>query len=385
MVAGASACSDGVPPDSPPVDTPADAGPRAFPMLPAECDVLPPHISTGAIPVAESGGPKAKRIRVVGDTVYFAQTTGIHSVKVPGGAPVLAIPYPKVSPPQGGEVSLKYGDFWILDDTFIAAVEDSLYGAPLAGGTPTPLPGYAPASTSDVSGSFYARAGDNIYRTRIFASSVEGIERLPLSGAMRVEFLRFNDWDRGPLVAGADSIYYADSGERDSDSKRSIFAAPLDGSASLRLAENLSLPRLIGFDGDLYVSDRSTLNGQLFRIRSDRTIEKVSTPYYIAMSLEGGFATLHGVAYFIASAEYRLPDDRRSAIRDVVMRVHPDSAVAEVVQCLPAPPLHPTTPMQSVSASVIDLAAGDSALYVARSISDSRNRTVQNQIFEVRP
>ena len=64
------------------------------------------------------------------------------------------------------------------------------------------------------------------------------------------------------------------------------------------------------------------------------------------------------------------------------MRIRPDSDTAEMVLCLPNSSAGPAIPTP-VSSYVIDLTAGDSALYLARALVDPSNDTWEDQIFEV--
>jgi hypothetical protein len=374
------ACSDASRSDETPRET-DDAG-QLFPILPADCDVLPPSTSMGVGPIVKLAD-LSKRIRAVGDTVYLHRVDGIYAVNVPEGTPSLFVPDPMGTLSTGATVPLPFRDFWIDETSFIGAVSGVLFSAPATGGSATRLPGYNPPSPSEVGDGFYARAGDNVYRTTFLSPSGYGIERHSLSGGMPSEFVRFSARNLQKIIAGGNSIYYVDRADGDAESAESIFAAALDTGTSSAVARGLRFPTLLGFDRDLYLTDTSTPAGQVFRLRADHELEKLTTPYNVIVPMEISFTTLRGIGYFTAVAAYHLPDDRRVERRDVVMQVRPDSSTVEVVRCLPNPATSPTTPRERMTTQVIDLTAGDSAVYLARSIRDDRNDTWEDQILEV--
>jgi hypothetical protein len=276
-----------------------------------------------------------------------------------------------------------FRDFWIDETSFIGAVSGVLFSAPATGGSATRLPGYNPPSPSEVGDGFYARAGDNVYRTTFLLPSGYGIERHSLSGGMPSEFVRFTAQNPQRVIVGGDSIFYIDRAEGDGESAAAIFAAALDTGASSAITRGLRFPTLLGFNGDLYLADTSTAAGQVFRLRADHELEKLTTPYNVILPVEISFTTLRGIGYFTAVAAYDLPDDRRVETRDVVMQVRPDSSTVELVRCLPNPATSPTTPRERMTTQVIDLTAGDTAVYLARTIRDDRNGTWEDQVLEV--
>ena len=376
-----TACSDVATPNEMPIDA-GDAGRTPFPPLPADCDLMPPSASMGVGP-SEFARPGA-RIRAVGDTVYLLRTRGVHAVKVPGGTPALAVPYPIATLPDGTERVLGFRDFWIDESTLFGVFSGAFYRAATMGGSATLLPGHSAPSPSAENRAFYVREGETVYRTTFFPPAAYGIERYSLSGGMPSELLRFNAPIVRRPVVGDGWLYYVDRAEGEAEGTASIFALSLDTGASTAIARGFQSPSLLGFDGNLYVTDSPSAAGfgQLFRIRADHRLEKLTTPYNVILPLEISFAGFKGSGYFTAGAYYHHPDNRRGDSRDVVMRIRPDSDTVEMVRCLPNSSAGPPVPTP-VSSFVIDLTAGDSALYLARALVDPSNDTWEDQILEV--
>jgi hypothetical protein len=184
-------------------------------------------------------------------------------------------------------------------------------------------------------------------------------------------------------VIGGQSLYFLDREEGDDEGIASIFATPLDASAPVPVARHLKSPRLLGIlDGSLYFDDASSLRA-LFRTRSDSSIEKVAMPSYVMLSIgvaSTRFATVGGAGYLSGTALYRLPNDAGTSLRDVVLRLRPDSDKVEVAHCFPD-----WTVNRDKFVSLIDLAASDSQLYLARSIRDLTNDTWEDEILELAP
>jgi hypothetical protein len=387
IVVLSAACSS-EPSNEPPVLTDAgDAGDRELPLLPPDCDKAPMATSTGAGALAALAHFE-NRIRVSGSTIYYHRRGGIHAIQVPGGTGTLLVPYPSLA--AGGDAATRlspFDDFWVEDKSVIGAASGALYGAPLSGGSAELLPGYVAGLSSpwEEDGCHYARGLEHVYRGCRIGESDAAVERLPLSGGPKSTFISLHGSRPSPLVIGGQSLYFVDREEGDDEDTASIFATPLDASAPVPVARHLRRPILHGFlDGHLYFVDESASRAQLWRIRSDSSVEKVNLPDNAVFSplVEGTrFAGVGGVGYVTAVALYRLPNDAGTTLRDVVLRIRSDTVTAEVAHCFPAW----TDVAARVHADFIDLAASDSRLYYAFSLVDHAKSTWEDQILELAP
>jgi len=328
------------------------------------------------------------RIRASGSTIYYHRRGGIHAIQVPGGTGALHVPYPSLAGGADAGARLSpFEDFWIDDKSVLGTARGALYAAPLSGGPAELLPGYGAESPSpwEEEGCHYARTLEYVYRACRIGQSAAVIERLPLSGGPKSAFVSLHGSRPSPLVIGGQSLYFVDREEGDDENTASIFATPLDASAPVPVARHLPRPSLHGFlDGHLYFVDASIARGQLWRLRSDSSVEKVTVPDNAAFSSlpdETRFASVGGVGYVTARALYRLPSDAGTTLRDVVFRIRTDNAGAEVAHCLP----NRIDTTARVHADFIDLVASDSRLYYAFSLVDHAKSTWEDQILELAP
>jgi hypothetical protein len=386
-IAMSSACSAS-PSDEPTPPTP-DAGGGDFPVLPANCSDLTGGTSTGIGP-STALAHRGHRIRAAGKTVYYHRAAAIHTIDVPGGTGAPLVLNPDSNDSDGGVArELRFRDFWLDGTSILGAVAGALYNAPLSGGKATLLPGYvAPSYNAAVEDQgYYARHGDTVFRTSQTGPSNYVIERLSVTGGPVSMFVQLRGDEQGAIVIGDGRLYFTDRAEGDEGSNTSIFATPLDAAAPVVVARNLGNLRLLGFHGnELYLADNSHPHGQLWRMRPDGTLVKLSMPETAGLSgIPDGtrFASFGANSYVTARVLYRLPGDAGTTLRDVVLRIRPDSEIVDVAQCLANPTPDPQP--YDVSIVTIDLAAGDSAVYYARAFLDTNNKSWDERIEVVQP
>jgi hypothetical protein len=387
VIAMSSACSAS-PSDelTPPTQ---DAGGADFPILPANCSDLSAGTSTGIGPSTELAH-LGRRIRAAGKSVYYHRAFAIHAIDVPGGTGAPLVVYPEDNDSGSGVTrQLRFRDFWVDGTSILGAVAGALYSAPSSGGKATLMPGYVAPSwqTAIEDQGYYARHGETVFRTSQTGPSISVIERLSVTGGPASMFVQLRGGEQRAIAIGDGRLYFTDRAEGDEGAKASIFATPLDAAAPVVVARGLENPRLLGFNGnELYLADDSRFLGQLWRLRADGTLVKLSMPEFAVMpgiSDTARFTTFGAGSYVRARALYRLPGDAGTTLRDVVLRIQPDSEVVEVAQCFANPA--PDPPSSDVSIMTIDLAAGDSALYFARAFLDTNKKTWDERIEVVQP
>jgi hypothetical protein len=379
-------CSDSAAPLQPPIEK--DAGGQKYPTLPASCDDMSSVTSTGQGPSTELIHGN-HRLRVTNRTVYYHRAAGIHAIDVPGGTGVLQLAYPEATV-SSGKRPLEFRDFWLNSTSALGAIGGALYDGALSGGAAALRPGYSAPSYGAAAEDqgYYAVGGDAVFRT-VRTDSSTSIERLPVKSGPGAVFLQMRRDKQTPIFIADNFLYYVDWADGESGETASIFMTPLDGAAPFPLARGLQSPHLLGYyDHTLYFQDSSAQLGQLWRVRPVAAAEKLTIPDYAALGIlpdDTRLAGLGSSVYVTAHALYQQPDDAGTSLRDVVLRIETGSTNAEVVQCLPNTAGDTGVPPQDYAISNVDLAAGDSAVYLSRVFLDADKATWEERISEVRP
>jgi hypothetical protein len=327
---------------------------------------------------------------VTNRTVYYHRAAGIHAIDVPGGTGVLQLSYPEATV-SSGKRPLKFRDFWVDSTSALGAIGGALYDGELSGGTAALRPGYSAPSydaTAEDQG-YYAAGGGAVFRTARADSSTSLIERLPVTNGPGAVFLQMRRDKQAPIFIADNFLYYVDWADGESGDTASIFMTPLDGAAPFPVARGLQSPHLLGFfDHALYFQDSSAQRGQLWRVRPVEAAEKLTIPDYATLAIlpdDTRLAGLGSSVYVTARALYQQPDDAGTSFRDVVLRIDSGSNNADVAQCLPNTAGDPGVPPGDYAVSNVDLAAGDSAVYLSRVFLNANKATWEERISEVRP
>jgi hypothetical protein len=379
-------CSDATDPLQPPIEK--DAGGQKYPTLPASCDDMSSVTSTGQ-GASTDLLHRNQRLRVTDRTVYYHRAAGIHAIEVPGGAGALQLLYPEATV-STGKRPLRFRDFWLNSTSVLGAIGGALYEGALSGEVATLRPGYsAPSYDALVEDQgYYAAGGGAVFRTARTSSSTTVIERLPVTSGPGAVFLQLRRDKQGRIFIADNFLYYVDWADGESGETASIFTTPLDGAAPSPVATGLQSPELLGFYGSaLYFQDSSVQLGQLWRVRAGEAAEKLTIPDYTSLGITADDTRLAGLGssvYLTGRALYQLPDAGTS-LRDVVLRVGTGSPSAEVVQCLPNTAAESEVLPSDYAIWNIDLAAGDSALYLSRVFLNAKRQTWEERISEVRP
>ena len=389
VIAMSCGCSD--PPDFPPPNPTPDAGGKEYPLLPADCDDMTSvtsSVSGSSVQLAHF----YHRIRAADRTVFYhRERDGLHNIEVPGGTSALLAPYPDVLDVGGAPKQLPmFRDFWISGTSILGAVGGALYDVASSSKAATLRTGYtAPSYVSAVEDrGYYARQDDTVFRTVRLATTGYAIERLPVASGPASVFLQLRGEHDGPIVAGGNVLYFIDRAEGDQGDAASIFATPLDAAAPTLVVGGLRDPGLLGMhDGALYFRDDSSTYGQLWRVRPDHAPEKLTMPGHAVLPIDADdlrFASFGGAAYVTAHALYRLPGDAGTSLRDIVLRLRSGSDASDVSQCLPDVPSNGASP-DDFAVGNVDMTAGDSALYLSRFFLNTKAKSWDERITELRP
>jgi hypothetical protein len=417
---GGGGCSD---PSTPHASTSLDGGSDGAlyaiaPPLPKICDdsLAETVIDSPSLTISPP------RLRIVGEELYFQTGDGIHRTTFPNGTDTLVIAALQVpSPtPDADMWSVGVWDFWVDTTSITAIVADAIYTAPREDGGVFALkagtaPDWSSASVAIAFGSLYERSGDTVYRvvedppSRTGTPSQRGstIRKLSLIDGVATDFLRLALPDANAVRIAGDDIHYIDieEHERQRDaallgSGLSLFRSPLAEPRPMKLAGPFFHGNIAAVDSAVYVSedavsvseDGFAALGKLWRIAAG-----VSP---VALRLPAGVAAYHGrdsrisafnqgaihdgALYWLTNASYRLPDDRRTARRYVVVRIRPDSDRVELVRCLPEPS-NALVPRDHLYMEVNDIAASETGVYVSVRHVDRRALTTQTHIYRVAP
>jgi len=323
---------------------PDTQGSFELPAMPAECDGPPQHLARWAEDFAY-----VRQIRATEESVYVSVVgtpDGLFRIPVSGGPPVSLLDK-GVSPPQ---------DFWIEQDSILAAINGSLYHLPLTGGTLALLEGHAP--DQDTLAFCYGRDASHLYWLSETGMG-KRLKRVAIAGG-EVETL--GDGPNVMCPLGLDDTHVVVS---DMDG---VIRFPKAGGEGERIFEGDSVQLLSTSPPwvvNAYTDDIPGVALAVMQLGDDGGDEPTVLLADMWTLPVAQMARVDGHTFLLGRSDFSVSDDRRSATRLRVYATEGDS-LAEPVGCV-TPVFDPLLDNGGDKEFAFGMAANSTAVYVVAS------------------
>jgi len=328
---------------------------------------------------------------MLGSTAYFLREGDVYGVDVPGGTPQLLVSAPQQAPSAIDDEHVFFDGLWVDDDTIFAAHRGVLYRAPRHGGEATVVAGTLPPIEGDWAAR-PVRAGGFLYNL----VNGQGLYRVPWGGGERtlvqeVDGLVF--WD---LAGGTTALYRHEENET-----TETWALPYDGGEP-ELVSDAPRHVLLGAEDEPFVLANGPENDPIRLIYGPWVVShgyRGDEPRPSAPALPLGhsvgstlsrstlLARHEDSLYFVATAIFTLPDDRREERRAVLMRLSPDLSALQPVRCIPPAPFDASILEGGQPYAIEGIAASEDGVFVQRrsTASGGDYREIRQHVVKVWP
>jgi hypothetical protein len=301
-----------------------------YPLLPNECSE---QDAAFAIDIAEPNDALQMRLRASDDSLYYLNGQGVWVLPFQNPTPTLVLASPN---------GVTFQDFWLEDGGVVAVENATIFRA--TAGTASVAVARVPAFAEPQAAKwFYAQTSASLYSVAVEFTPPSTVYSTPLVLPASLSRVPISLMSVTPqLVATPRRLYLADSASTafDSNYRGALWVVRDDAQPPVQLLVKEEVEGLVGAMDNAYVVVRKGEGFGLISVSEEAPSsgKPLTLPLGVdCSSVKSGnplWVEHEGAGYFLCRRSYRLPKDRRLAIRTVLMRIQPTTNEITQLRCV---------------------------------------------------